>query len=74
MAQRLRDEAVGRALRETERVVPDAPRVHVSWESDGRTYGQMLVDHPLYNERAALAHAAGELYEAAAEYTGQEAL
>lgn len=71
LEQRRIDAAVGRALRETENVAPDAPRIHVSWTTDrGGTSGQMLVDHPLYSERAALARAARDLYEAAAEYAG----
>jgi hypothetical protein len=69
LEQRRQDAAVGRALRETEAILPDAPRLHVSWSTDrGGTSGRMLVDHPLYSERVAFAEAARDLYEAAAEY------
>jgi hypothetical protein len=74
LEQRRFDATVGRALRETEAVLPDAPRVHVSWTTDrGGTSGRMLVDHPLYSERVAFAEAARALYEAAAEYASEEA-
>ena len=69
LEQRRQDAAVGRALRETEAIQPDAPRIHVSWTTDrGGTSGRMLVDHPLYAERVVFAEAAQQLYEAAAEY------
>jgi hypothetical protein len=71
LEQRRRDAAVGRALRETAAILPDAPRLHVSWcTDDGRTRGKMLVDHPLFSERQGYAEAAHDLYEAAAEYAG----
>lgn len=73
LEQRRQDAAVGRALRETEAIEPDAPRIHVSWSTDrGGTSGRMLVDHPLYSERVAFAEAARALYEAAAEYAKRD--
>jgi hypothetical protein len=74
LEQRRLDAAVGRALRETEAICPDAPRVHVSWATDrGGSSGRMLVEHPLYAERVAFAEAARALYDAATEYAGEAA-